>query len=71
MNPTCKLKNNALKNPPPPQPAIHPLPKLIKFDVFGPRQADDSPYTGVIAIFVRELLQGLSQVPCRCTGQQI
>lgn len=31
---------------------------LRYFNVFGPRQADDSPYTGVIAIFVRELLQG-------------
>ena len=28
------------------------------FNVFGPRQADDSPYTGVIAIFARELLAG-------------
>ena len=31
---------------------------LRYFNVFGPRQVDDSPYTGVIAIFVRELLQG-------------
>jgi UDP-glucose 4-epimerase len=26
--------------------------------VFGPRQRDDSPYTGVIAIFARALLDG-------------
>ncbi|MEM1452016.1 MAG: SDR family oxidoreductase [Planctomycetota bacterium] len=31
---------------------------LRYFNVFGPRQADDSPYTGVIAIFVRALLEG-------------
>jgi nucleoside-diphosphate-sugar epimerase len=31
---------------------------LRYFNVFGPRQADDSPYTGVIAIFARELLAG-------------
>ena len=31
---------------------------LRYFNVFGPRQADDSPYTGVIAIFVRMLLDG-------------
>ncbi|MEM6676050.1 MAG: NAD-dependent epimerase/dehydratase family protein [Planctomycetota bacterium] len=31
---------------------------LRYFNVFGPRQADDSPYTGVIAIFVRALLDG-------------
>ncbi|MCP5022062.1 MAG: SDR family oxidoreductase [bacterium] len=31
---------------------------LRYFNVFGPRQADDSPYTGVIAIFARELLSG-------------
>jgi len=30
---------------------------LRYFNVFGPRQADDSPYTGVIALFVRALLQ--------------
>ena len=30
---------------------------LRYFNVFGPRQADDSPYTGVIAIFARALLQ--------------
>ena len=28
------------------------------FNVFGPRQVDDSPYTGVIAIFARALLDG-------------
>ena len=27
-------------------------------NVFGPRQVDDSPYTGVIAIFARALLEG-------------
>lgn len=31
---------------------------LRYFNVFGPRQADDSPYTGVIAIFARRLIQG-------------
>jgi len=31
---------------------------LRYFNVFGPRQADDSPYTGVIAIFCRALLEG-------------
>lgn len=31
---------------------------LRYFNVFGPRQADDSPYTGVIAIFARALLEG-------------
>jgi nucleoside-diphosphate-sugar epimerase len=31
---------------------------LRYFNVFGPRQADDSPYTGVIAIFARRLLRG-------------
>jgi len=31
---------------------------LRYFNVFGPRQVDDSPYTGVIAIFARELLEG-------------
>ena len=31
---------------------------LRYFNVFGPRQVDDSPYTGVIAIFVRALLEG-------------
>jgi UDP-glucose 4-epimerase len=31
---------------------------LRYFNIFGPRQADDSPYTGVIAIFARALLQG-------------
>jgi signal transduction histidine kinase/nucleoside-diphosphate-sugar epimerase len=33
---------------------------LRYFNVFGPRQADDSPYTGVIAIFARALLEGRS-----------
>lgn len=31
---------------------------LRYFNVFGPRQVDDSPYTGVIALFVRALLEG-------------
>jgi len=31
---------------------------LRYFNVFGPRQADDSPYTGVIALFVHALLRG-------------
>jgi len=31
---------------------------LRYFNVFGPRQADDSPYTGVIALFARALLEG-------------
>ena len=31
---------------------------LKYFNVFGPRQLDDSPYTGVIAIFARCLLVG-------------
>ena len=31
---------------------------LRYFNVFGPRQADDSPYSGVIAIFARMLLEG-------------
>lgn len=31
---------------------------LRYFNVFGPRQVDDSPYTGVIAIFARALLSG-------------
>ena len=31
---------------------------LRYFNVYGPRQADDSPYTGVIAIFARALLDG-------------
>ena len=30
---------------------------LRYFNVYGPRQADDSPYTGVIAIFARALLE--------------
>jgi UDP-glucose 4-epimerase len=33
---------------------------LRYFNVFGPRQADDSPYTGVIALFVKALLEGRS-----------
>lgn len=32
---------------------------LRYFNVFGPRQADDSPYTGVIAIFARRLIDTL------------
>ena len=35
---------------------------LRYFNVFGPRQADDSPYTGVIAIFARALLEGRAPV---------
>ena len=31
---------------------------LRYFNVFGPRQADDSPYTGVIALFAKSLLAG-------------
>ena len=31
---------------------------LRYFNVFGPGQADDSPYTGVIALFARALLDG-------------
>lgn len=31
---------------------------LRYFNIFGPRQADDSPYTGVIAIFAKALLAG-------------
>jgi nucleoside-diphosphate-sugar epimerase len=31
---------------------------LRYFNIFGPRQADDSPYTGVIAIFAQALLEG-------------
>ena len=31
---------------------------LRYFNIFGPRQADDSPYTGVIAIFARKLFSG-------------
>ncbi|MCE9594129.1 MAG: SDR family oxidoreductase [Planctomycetes bacterium] len=33
---------------------------LRYFNVFGPRQADDSPYTGVIAIFAKALIEGRS-----------
>ncbi|MEW6070976.1 MAG: NAD-dependent epimerase/dehydratase family protein [Planctomycetota bacterium] len=32
---------------------------LRYFNVYGPRQADDSPYSGVIALFARRLLAGL------------
>jgi UDP-glucose 4-epimerase len=31
---------------------------LRYFNVFGPRQADDSPYSGVIALFAKALLAG-------------
>ncbi len=31
---------------------------LRYFNVFGPRQRDDSPYTGVIALFARALMEG-------------
>lgn len=31
---------------------------LRYFNVYGPRQADDSPYSGVIALFARHLLAG-------------
>jgi nucleoside-diphosphate-sugar epimerase len=31
---------------------------LRYFNIFGPRQADDSPYTGVIALFARALIEG-------------
>jgi len=31
---------------------------LRYFNVFGPRQADDNPYSGVIALFARALLEG-------------
>lgn len=33
---------------------------LRYFNVFGPRQVDDSPYTGVIALFARAILEGRS-----------
>ena len=33
---------------------------LRYFNVFGPRQVDDSPYTGVIAIFAKALIEGRS-----------
>ena len=33
---------------------------LRYFNIFGPRQADDSPYTGVIAIFAKALIEGRS-----------
>jgi len=35
---------------------------LRYFNVFGPRQLDDSPYTGVIALFARALLEGRAPV---------
>jgi len=35
---------------------------LRYFNVFGPRQVDDSPYTGVIAIFARALLEGRAPI---------
>jgi UDP-glucose 4-epimerase len=31
---------------------------LRYFNVYGPRQADDSPYSGVIALFARRVLEG-------------
>jgi len=31
---------------------------LRYFNIFGPRQADDSPYTGVIAIFAKAVIEG-------------
>ncbi len=31
---------------------------LRYFNIFGPRQADDSPYTGVIALFAKALIEG-------------
>jgi UDP-glucose 4-epimerase len=31
---------------------------LRYFNIFGPRQADESPYTGVIAVFAKALLEG-------------
>jgi len=42
---------------------------LRYFNVFGPRQADDSPYSGVIAIFARRLLAG-SEVRIHGDGEQ-
>ena len=42
---------------------------LRYFNVFGPRQADDSPYTGVIAIFARALLSG-EQATIHGDGEQ-
>ena len=42
---------------------------LRYFNVFGPRQADDSPYSGVIAIFARRLLAG-EPVTIHGDGQQ-
>jgi nucleoside-diphosphate-sugar epimerase len=31
---------------------------LRYFNVYGPRQSDDSPYSGVIALFARRVLEG-------------
>lgn len=42
---------------------------LRYFNVFGPRQLDDSPYTGVIALFARALLDG-RQVTIFGDGEQ-
>ena len=42
---------------------------LRYFNVFGPRQADDSPYTGVIAIFARRLIDTLP-IKIFGTGEQ-
>ncbi|QDU86112.1 UDP-glucose 4-epimerase [Planctomycetes bacterium Pla163] len=42
---------------------------LRYFNVYGPRQADDSPYTGVIAIFARRLLAG-EPITIHGDGQQ-
>lgn len=42
---------------------------LRYFNVFGPRQRDDSPYTGVIALFARALLSG-RQVTIHGDGEQ-
>jgi len=42
---------------------------LRYFNVFGPRQADDSPYTGVIAIFAKRLLAG-EPITIHGDGQQ-
>lgn len=39
-----------------------PTVTLRYFNVFGPRQDPASPYTGVISIFIRELLQGRAPV---------
>jgi UDP-glucose 4-epimerase len=42
---------------------------LRYFNVFGPRQADDSPYSGVIAIFATRLLSG-KPITIHGDGQQ-